>query len=230
MDLIDTVVVYDGLPISGGGAHGLGRISPRDALRSWIRFLEERTVAAPIKARFDFPQTPGIRVERRLLKLIENAFGQRSMRLVTRALGQPPMSIEVPSSGFDDAVALFESLEPLPTNDYGMAPVWLWFTADFQMRSPNGPGVWPGQAPANFGDFRTPNGIVLGASSTRLILEARRAMGLSLSIPRASDADLQAVVPWLQAELPMKLSSKHWTRWTLARDGHSYRGRKLIVS
>lgn len=169
MAKLESVVVYDGLPISSGGAHGLGRMSARDALGSWLRFLDVRSVAEPVTARFEFPQTPGLRVERRVVRAIEDAFGQSSMRLTTRVLGQPPMSVDVPAPRFRDAIALLESLEPQPTNEWGMAPVWLWFTADFQMRSPNSPGVWPGQDPANFGNFQTPAGVLLGACSTRLI-------------------------------------------------------------
>jgi hypothetical protein len=95
------------------------------------------------------------------------------------------------------------------------------------MRSPRTGELWPGQDPARFGDFRTPSGVLLGASSTRLILQARRSIGLDLSIPLASDADVAKVLPWLQAALPMRLSAKHWTRWTLTKSGRSYRGRRI---
>ena len=111
-----------------------------------------------------------------------------------------------------------------------MAPVWLWFTAEFRLRSPTGPEPWPGQDPALFGHFKTPGGVTLGASSIRLILQAKHSIGLSLSIPEASDSDLARVVPWLQAALPMRLSSKHWTRWTLTENGRSYRGSKIAVA
>src|SRR5206468_1558574 len=127
----------------------------------------------------------------------------------------------------DDALSLFESLEPLPTNRWGMAPVWLWFTADFQMRTPNSSELWPGQDPERFGHFQTPGGVMLGTSSTRLILPAKRSLGLSLSIPIASDADITAVVPWLQEARPMRLSAKHWTPCTLTKNGRSYRGKKI---
>jgi hypothetical protein len=127
----------------------------------------------------------------------------------------------------EDALSIFESLEPLPTNRWGMAPIWLWFTADFRLRSPRDGRVWPAQDPELFGHFQTPGGVTLGASSIRLILQARRSIGLSLSVPRATDDDLMEVVPWVQAALPMRLSAKHWTRWTLARNGRSYRGRRI---
>jgi hypothetical protein len=100
--------------------------------------------------------------------------------------------------------------------------------ADFRIRIPSSQELWPGQDPGRFGRFVTPAGVKLGISSTRLSLQAKRSMGLSLSIPRASDTDLAEVVPWLQAALPMRLSSRHWTRWTLTKNKSSYRGRKIV--
>lgn len=208
-------MAYDGLPISSGGAHELRRISARDSLSAWLRFLDTRTETAPISCWFDFPMTPGLTAAPEVVRLIAREFpGSRSRH-------------PVPSDRVDDALSVFESLEPLPVNQWGMAPVWLWFTADFRLRSPSGQQLWPGQDPVRFGQFVTPAGVKLGASSTRLILEAKCSMGLSLSIPSASDADLAEVVPWLQAALPVRLSSKHWTRWTLTKNKRSYRGRKI---
>ena len=135
----------------------------------------------------------------------------------------------MPPDRIDDAVGLFESLEPLPTNPWGMAPVWLSIVCDFRLRDPNGSGLWPGQDPQRFGGFRTPAGVRLGASSTVLNLHARRSLGLALSIPDAGDEDLAAVVPWLQNALPMRLSPKQWTRWTLTNSGTSYRGKRISV-
>lgn len=214
--LEESAVAYDGLPISSGGAHGLGRISARDALNAWLRFLGMRAEASPISCWFAFPMTPRLTVDPEAVRLIAREFpGGRG-------------SHSVPWDRADDALSIFESLEPLPTNQWGMAPVWLWFTASFRIRSPSSQELWPGQDPDRFDRFVTPAGVKLGASSTRLILQAKRSMGLSVSIPRASDTDLAEVVPWLQAALPMRLSSKHWTRWTLTKNKRSYRGRKIV--
>lgn len=218
MELLESAVVYDGLPIASGGAHALRRMPARDALSAWLRFLSTCTAASPVEASFDLPTTPGLTVEPRVVRLIEEEFPRTSGRLA------------VAHDRIEDAIEVFESIEPLPTNRWGMAPVWLWFTADFRLRSPKGPHLWPGQDPARFGHFQTPSGVTLGASSTRLILQAKHAIGLSLSIPEASDSDLAEIVPWLQAALPMRLSSKHWTRWTLTENRRSYRGRKIAIA
>lgn len=208
-------MAYDGLPISSGGAHGLGRISARDALNAWLRFLGMCTETSSLSGWFDFPLTPGLTVDPKVVRLIARKFpGGRSRHLVSWDQA-------------DNALSIFESLEPLPANPWGMAPVWLCFTADFRIRSPRSQELWPGQDPSRFGHFVTPGGVKLGASSTRLMLQAKRAVALSLSIPQASDTDLAEIMPWLQAALPMRLSAKHWTRWTLTKDKRSYRGRKI---
>jgi hypothetical protein len=229
MEKIESLLVYDDLPISSGGAHTLRRMSASAALEAWLQFLEARSVVDGVKAYFDFPQTPDLRVEPRTVRLIEGVFGKSAMRLTTRLLRQPPTAIDVPPDRFDDAIELFESLNPLPTNEWGMAPVWLWFTADLKLRSMSG-GVIPGQDPELFGRFQTPSGILLGQSSARLILQARISLGLTLSVPNTSDDELRAMVPWLEEKLPMRLSTKQWTRWTVTRSGNSYRGRKVGLS
>ena len=216
MELLSSAVAYDGLPVSSGGAHTLRRTSAARAFAAWMHFLDACTEASPIRCWFDFPRTPELRVDPALVERIAREFpaDQDGRHSVAR-------------TRFDDALARFESLKPLPVNASGMAPIWLWFTAECRLRSPHGSALWPGQDPARFGEFETPGGVRLGASSARLILHARPLLGLRLSIPEASDDDLAAFVPWLEAALPMRLSSKQWTRWTLTANGRSYRGRRI---
>lgn len=218
MSPAESAVVYDGLPLSAGSSHGLGRVTAVRAFSSWVAFLDTCTDSSPINAWFDFPQTPGLDVPSDMRRQIESAFPINDRRCA------------VPWARADEAIGLFESLEPLLVNQWGMAPVWLWFTVDIRLLQPGTGEPWPGQDRALFGDFVTPGGIKLGASSTRLILQAKKSIGLSLSIPDATDADLGTVVPWLQAALPLRLSSKHWSRWTLTKRGDPYRGRHIAIA
>jgi hypothetical protein len=212
---LESAVAYDGLPISSGGAHSLGRISARNAFDSWLKFLDTCAVASPIQAFFDFPSTPELPIDPAVERRVDRDFPGRPGRCI------------VPWDRAEEALSLFESLEPLPVNRWGMAPLWLWFTADFRLLRPGSRDLWPGQDPALFGEFVTPTGVSLGACSTRLILQAKRSIGLNISIPDASDGDLDKVVPWLLGALPMRLSSKQWTRWTLTKNRRSYRGRRI---
>jgi hypothetical protein len=141
-ELEESAAAYDGLPISSGGAQGLGRISARDALNAWLRFLDMRTEAAPARCWFDFPMTPGLTVDPKVVRLIAREFsGSRSRH-------------PVPRDRADDALSLFESLEPLPTNQWGMAPVWLCFAAGFRIRSPRGQELWARARPGPLQPFR----------------------------------------------------------------------------
>jgi hypothetical protein len=215
---LESCVAYDGLPISSGGAHGLGAISASNAYAAWLHFLDVCTAPSTVRSWFDFPQTPDLAAPRQLVRSVNKAFPQDSRYSGRYAVSPDRIS---------EALMLFESFEPLPTNQWGMAPIWLWFAADFRLRTPNSSELWPGQDPALFGHFETPGGVSLGASSARLSLQGKRSFGLSLSIPNATDSDLREVVPWLQSALPMRLSSKHWTRWTLTKSHRSYGGRKI---
>lgn len=220
----ESCVVYDGMPISSGGAHRLGKASARDAVNSWLGFLEGCTAPSPIRCWFQFPETPGLKVAPEVVREVGRAFPPIE---ISPAHHKSTIQYVVPRNRLDEAVALFESLEPLPMNKWGMAPIWLWFRAEFRLLSPGGE-LWPGQDPTFFNDFVTRTGVTLGASATGLGLQAKRHMGLGLSIPRASDRDLGALVPWLQESLPFRLSAKHWTRWTLTKNKLSYRGNKIV--
>ena len=215
MGQLASAVAYDGLPISSGGAHGLGRISARDALDAWQHFVHTCALPKVTQCRFILPHTPELDVGPAVAALIQSRFPGGGS------------SFPVPLARLDEAVDLLESIEPQPTNQWGMAPVWFGVQADLLLMAPHGSEPWPCQNRALFGGFETPAGVQLGTSSTRLYLQAKRSMGLTLSLPEASDGDLAEFIPWLQGNLPFRLSIKHWTRWTLTKNGRTYRGRRI---
>ena len=209
---LGSAVVYDGLPVGRGGAHGLGRLAPRDAVHALNLFLESCAKPLGVTSHFGLPHTPGLTVEASVADAINRRFPLLGNR-------HP-----VPLADIDEAIALFESISPQPRNRWGMSPVWLWVVADIELISPMGAGVWPGQNPSLFGHFETPGGVRLGASQIRLSLQSTASLGLGLSIPEATDADLAAIAPWLQKHLPCRLSDRQWTRWRLTANGRTYRG------
>jgi hypothetical protein len=108
--LEESAVAYDGLPISSGGAHGLGRISARDSFSAWLGFLGERTDASQGSCSFSFPHTPGLTADPGVVKLITREFpGGRDRH-------------PVPWDRVDDALSVFESLEPLSVNKWEWRP------------------------------------------------------------------------------------------------------------
>lgn len=216
MTQCESAVVYDGLPISSGGAHGLGRISVRRAHSSWATFLETYGSDVAESCYFDFPNTPELTAEPDVRSAVAEAFPASGRKH------------EVPSDRVREALDLMTALEPQPTNPWGMAPVWLCFSAEFVLRRPTG-GVWPDQERERFGFFETPTGVRLGRCVANLNIEAKRSMGLLLSVPNVTDEEAAELAQWLQADLPFRLSAKHWSRWTLTKNGRTYRGRKIAI-
>ena len=219
MTQLPSAVVYDGLPISSGGAHALNRLNPRQAFAAWTSFLQACTESPDVEAMFQVAEHgPAPRPERRVVRTIKSAFPEQH-----RPFGQ---LYPVPASRLEDALEVFEEISPLPTDEWGNAPVWLFINARFRLRQPDG-GIWPGQDPGLFGHFQTPSGADLGVSSARLGLSGTRAMGLMLTVPEATDDDIARLRPWLQSHLPFQISAKHWVRWSLNKNGQTYRPKRL---
>lgn len=215
----ETAVVYDGLPVSSGGAHAINRLGAPEALRAWRRFLGACTqqigTEGMILLNDGSPPAPDAAVLLRVAQMFperaELAGGAR----------------RVPEHLIDDAIELMANISPQPGDEWGNAALTLFIEARFLLLRPGGDGLWPGQGSEEFGDFETPGGVALGGSSVRLVVDNRRSMGLMLSVPSATDADVASLRPWLQEHLPFRLSDKHWTRWTLNKNGRTYRPQRM---
>lgn len=216
MTLLNSVVVYDGLPISSGGGHGIQRLDPVAALAAWRAFLDGCTHDTAVQTRFEIDESR--RPSRAVLRQLTDRFGDQHEWLTPW--------YPFPPSRLNEAVAWLERVLPEVTHDDGQSSVHLAADAEFRIRRPNG-GGWEGQQPERFGSFTTPGGTRLGVSATRLVLSARRAMSLTLCLPLASDEEAQEARSWLQPHLPFRMSDKHWTRWTLNANGCTYTPRRL---
>lgn len=215
-------VVYDGLPISSGGAHAINRLDTRSALDAWRNFLAQRGHVVEVRAHIRIDDAPP-------------TASPAAQRLIDREFPTPvhasyPFVRSVPANRLDEAVSLMAAIEPQPTNEWGDAAVILQPEADFLLLDPGGRGLWPFQGQEHFGGFVTPGGVKLGLSSARVNIGSARSMGLMLSVPEATDSDMEALRPWLQEHLPFRLSRKHWTRWILNRNGITYRARRIHVA
>ena len=174
MQQLDSAVVYDGLPISSGGAHHINRLSPAQALEAWRSFQSACTRPSPPEACFivsndrPAPKVPGAVVRR-----IKDTFPDHES--LTRQCPVPPERL-------DDAVRLYEEIAN-ERGDWGEEnDVALAMESEFRLLSPAGRDVWPGQERSSFGHFETPGGARLGTSSTR--------MHMSESCPCSHGAEL----------------------------------------
>jgi hypothetical protein len=215
-----SAVVYDGLPISSGGAHAINRLRPNEALASWRAFLTSCTAPTAIEAFFRVDNDgPWPKADRGVVRLIKDAFPEEQSAVI--------QSFKVPEGRLDDAVRLFEDASPLPSDAWDNTAVGLNMYARFHMLRPDGSGLWPGQDPALFGQFQTPSGADLGTSSARLNMAGGLSMGLMLTFPEATDDDIAVLRPWLQSHLPFRMSARQWVRWSISKSGQTYRPKRL---
>jgi len=217
--LLESVVIYDGLPVSSGGAHGIQRLHASAAIEAWHGFLDECTERASVVA--GFTVADGVKLPRDVARQLKRRFGDQHEWLSPWF----PFSPE----RWDEAAAWLQEVLPVVTDAVGYASLYLTADASFALKRPNGPGVWEGQAPEQFGSFETPSGFRLGSSTSRLTVTSQRSMSLMVSLPLATDEEAHHTRRWMQEYLPFRLSSKHWSRWTLTGSGQSYRGRRITL-
>lgn len=207
-------VTYVGLPISSGGAHRLSGMTLREAYDALMRFVDAcADLDEPLRHGFTMPSVPGLRSQPLLRAKLALRFPGGAGRR------------DVPAERVPDALDFLESIDPQPTNEHGMAPVWFSAGGRFRIRDITGEPL-PGQDPARFGGVEYDAAITLGRSYVALNLSNRASLRLSLCLPDADDAMLARVVPHLAAHLPCRLSPAQWRRWSQTRAG-SFRARRV---
>jgi hypothetical protein len=108
-----TAVTYDGLPISGGGAHSLGHMTRRVAHAATLAFLEACTEPlGRTEHTITVHDVPELSRQVRLERELQRRFG-RGLVLVLDADELP------------EALDFLDEVHPQPTNQWGMAPIWL---------------------------------------------------------------------------------------------------------
>lgn len=211
-----TAVTYDGLPLAAGSSHGLGRMPVRTAHEKVVAFLARCTEPVePLDYCFRIHDVPGLRSNPALQHEVARRFMDGHARY--------PFAPEEA----DRALDFLESQLPQATNEFGMAPLWLWLVARVRLRDPDTGVLLAGQEPKRFGLSQADGGILLGTSRVQLVLDNSARMSVGLSFPDLDDDQLRELVPRLQEHLPFTLSRKHWKRWTPAKNGRGYLGRKI---
>jgi len=205
-------VTYIGLPIHSGGAHSLGRMSRRTAYEKFTEFLATCTLPlSPVVCRFDANDVPGLG----RLPTLERELARRFGDYAHLQEGQAP-----------EALDFLDEIDPQPTNQWGMAPIWFRSMVTFRVIDPASNRPVPGQDSVSFNGVEYAWSVPLGTSRIHLDLHNRATLGIELCIPAGDAEVVYRVVPWLQRYLPFKFSSRQWREWTPTRSG-SFRSRKL---
>jgi hypothetical protein len=216
-DLPVAAVTYIGLPIGSGGAHSLGRMPLRVAFERTNEFLANCTEqVGPVKCSFTLRDVPELPRQPDVEARLARQFGEG-------------WASAVPEDRLEDALDFMVELQPQPTNQWGMTPIWFRTSVGFRILDPDTGQPLPGQDIERFGGAEYEWSVPLGSSGLRLMLDNRASLGLELCIPDADPDLLRRIVPWLQEHLPCRLSAKQWRTWTPTKTG-SFRARKRSLA
>jgi hypothetical protein len=228
------LISYDGLPISSGGAHSLGRLRPRAAWQAFQRFLSTCTTATK-------PQRVLITI--RELSEADPAMAKRLRDSAKAMLGIPArpsqhqdlgekgasLTWQVAPALADAAVEWLAASGPLQ-DDWIGGPANVELDYQFRLKSAGGKEL-PFQSSEDYlGQEYNGYGVLLGESGCRLTLAARPALSLVLFLPfEEPDANLWKYVSFLQKHMLMKFSKPHWKHWKLAKNGRVFVSRRIAL-
>src|SRR5512146_1603427 len=225
-----SIITYDGLPLSSGGAHTLRTRSPLAALAQVRNFLSSCTdcvqpqkawvevvTGASVPVEFSAPLVARLRAELR-------APGNRK----SYGGGSTANIWLVAAPKVEAFVELIEQALPLPAMPNRLQPVTVAAIFKFHLLHPQSRAVLPWQDAAFYGNFSAVPGHLLGESQLYARISGRSTVSLFLSFPFGDvSGDLLATAGFVRAHLPFPLSPKHWKRWRLTKNAKGYIGRRL---
>jgi hypothetical protein len=227
--LRSSIITYDGLPISRGGAHGLRTRSPKAALKQVRDFLRNCTdTSIPLNVFVEVIAGPGL----------PNAFLIPLIERLTTKLGTPirrhagakdvAHRWTLRADQVEEYVTLVERACPLPVHPFGVHPFVVAVLFNFRLVSPETNIVLPSQDAESYGGFSPNPGQLLGQSQLYARISEHSTVALFLNFPfeELSDSFLAAAA-YIQANLPFLLSPNHWKQWRLRGTGYS--GRRVRV-
>lgn len=220
--LATELVTYDGLPASAGSAHSLRTKSPAKAAAATQRFLDACTqVLAPPVITFQLWSGGPEDVTDRLASFAADRLGGPSRKERTHT------EWRVRTDAVDDLLDAVGEAGPSAVTRHGHSLASLGWSADVLLTDPKTSAPYVGIDAGSFGRFAADGyGRLLGASGVRASI-GTAASSLSLWLGFPADERLGDAAAHVQDTLPFRLSTKHWRRWTLGRDGRSYRAAKI---
>jgi hypothetical protein len=135
---------------------------------------------------------------------------------------------QLAASEVADALTFLDEIAPQPTNQWGLAPIWLRVGSNFQIKDPATGRALPGQDQERYRGVEYVWRAPLGTSGLGLSLHNHASLAVNLCIPDPDQDTLGRVVPWLQDHLPFRLSPKQWRIWTPTKTG-SFTPRRMLA-
>jgi hypothetical protein len=225
-----SIITYDGLPLSSGGAHTLRTRSPLAALAQVRHFISSCTdCVQPQKASVDVVTGANVPAEfsdplmERLTAELRAPDNRRSYGPGNTAHFWPVAATQI-----DALVTLIEQVSPLPVMPYRLQPITVAAVFKFHLLDAHSRAVLPWQGGAFYGNFSALPGQLLGESQLYARFSGRSTVSLFLSFPFEDlSEDLLKTAAFVQDHLPFALSPNHWKLWRLTKNGNGYLGRRL---
>lgn len=211
------LVTYDGLPAASGGAHAMRTRKPSAAAAKFDAFLGACTTPA--------------RDSSSVLRIRAGGAEARSEHwraLATEMLGGPSRTERthqewrVRQDRLSDVLAALDAATSDDVTRFGSPLAALVLSAAVRLVDPNDGAPYAGVSAEATGGFAVDGyGRTLGASGVRAAF-GTTASSLSLWLAFPGDVRLDAAASHVQAHAPVRLSAKHWRRWTPTRSGDGY--------
>ncbi len=217
-----SVITYDGLPVSSGGAHKLKMRGPRAAWSATETFLKNCAAWSAtetfLKNCTDYNSPSSLFVELLEEKKISDSFSKSFKRRFSKQFGTPRtrklghatgLQWDVSKEMLTNLVDLLETSQPFP--EYPLCPLTINLSADFRLVDPKTRSVLAHQDRAEYLNFEAGYHLFLGLST----------------LYEDVTKELRGFVQFLQEHLPFRFSAKHWKIWKVNQAGTGYVGRKI---
>jgi len=227
------LIVYEGMPVSSGGAHRLGRHGPAKLWARLSAFLSE--CADPVgsydavvlvyeAAGGSVPSIESAKIS------ATSRFGRSRHRVAVSGV----VEIREHSWNFNaeqlpHALTWLTDQTPVPSLSTG-PPFVVSVQIRFRLKDPDSGKLLPFQGPEYYAHQTLGHGLPLGESMLYTRLGTKSTCSLTLCLPFSDvSPELIRYVGALQQRLPFKLSERCWARWQLNAKGSAYYARKIRV-
>jgi hypothetical protein len=228
-----SLITYEGLPMSGGGAHRL-RGKGLSAWTQVAQFLKECT---------DFDQPEQIVLEllehssvtasflHAVRQRFEHGFTLLRSRRIGNCVGHQWL---VPPEQMESTLEFAKGLGPLPRAPLpGLSALSIYATMTFRFVDPATREVLPFQDPSDYlnQDARfAGHPLCLGSSLASARLSERSTLAVFFSLPFLDpNPDFLRYLEFLASRAPFKFSGQHWKIWNLNKKNSGYVPRKSEV-
>ncbi len=215
---MDNFISYNGLPVSSGGGHGLGKLKPFEAYQKTKEFLQK----------FGDNSFPNL-ITLEQYKAENNEYNSSELHWEARKkFGWLPRKEvwkfpegkqrlwhwNIAYRRKDAAIKYLEKLEELPKHQFGPLDIrmnWQFKLIDLQTKK-----LLPGQHRLPTIDFRIPN------NSARLTLSHTSTLAIWLAFPFSDpeNEEFQSYVAEMKMHAPFEFSQKHWRFWKKSESGN----------